>query len=251
LQNAGRSCWALSASLRAAPGRAPAPGSRWKTSACLPRGIRESVHGALFAGRWRDVLHVYASVTYICKHTRTAARGRESLLPRGFREFAGKRARGIGGSCGARTAHPLSPPPRRDCSAANAWQRPRPHRGRRSGVMMPSSRRGGALERTEGRGGQQARARGVAVGTPLIRRPRAPSTRPGRPALQAPPPTEHPPHLPQKGFWTDGQYSVRPARRARRACAAGTPWRPRSPPGWGLGTRTAAGFGALARAPGA
>ena len=32
-----------------------------------------------------------------------------------------------------------TPPPRRDCSAANAWQRtPRPQRGRRSGVIPPA-----------------------------------------------------------------------------------------------------------------
>ena len=92
---------------------------------------------------WCDVVHVYAGVAHICKHTRTAAHGRESRLARGFREFAGQRARGINGSCGARSAPPPPPrlpPPRRDCSAANAWQRPRPHRGRRSGVIPPRRR---------------------------------------------------------------------------------------------------------------
>jgi hypothetical protein len=60
--------------------------------------------------------------------------------------------------------------------------------------------------------------------------------------------------LPRTCVWNDVCATFRDAL-AEHGCVAvrrgRTLWRPRSPPGGGLGTRTAAGFGALARAPGA
>ena len=91
-----------------------------------------------------DVLHAHVSVTYTCKHTRTAARGRESRARAALSRaaFASWRGRGHAAPasrvcvCARRT-----PPARRHCIAANAWQRtPRPHRGRRSGVIPPGRR---------------------------------------------------------------------------------------------------------------
>ena len=147
------------------------------------------------AGRrvmWCDVLHAHVSVTYTCQHTRTA-RGRESRARAAFSRaaFASRRGRGHAAPASRAcvcTAHP-SATTRLQCCQRMAARTPRPHRGRRSGVIPPGRR-----------APADRRARWSAVPFPAASR-RAPrvSGCPGHPARgagrPAPPPARTAPRV--------------------------------------------------------
>ena len=81
-------------------------------------------------------------------HTLASTHARLRAVPKAARAPPSRaRLSRVGGAEGTRHRRVVcvcarrTPPPRRDCSAANAWQRtPRPHRGRRSGVIPPGRR---------------------------------------------------------------------------------------------------------------